>query len=237
MSELKEALLQASDTIGISLTEKQLLKFDCYYTMLIDWNNRMNLTAITTPEEVAVKHFADSLLLLRTVNPLQGARIADVGTGAGFPAVPVGIVRDDLHLILIDSLNKRIGFLKELCSALSLEADCIHGRAEDLGKSSLREGQDLVTARAVAHLRTLSEYCLPFVKVGGEFVALKGPEIEEELKEAEGAIHILGGALEKIYRFELPDGSRRTILRIKKISQTPTKYPRTPAKISKSPLI
>ena len=236
MSELKKALAQAADTLAISLDEEQLNRFDLYYNLLVDWNSRMNLTAITAPEAVALKHFADSLLLLKAAELPQNGRLADVGTGAGFPAVPIGIVRRDLHLVLVDSLNKRIVFLKELCAVLKLHADCLHGRAEDLGKTGLREMQDVVTARAVAHLRTLSEYCLPFVKVGGLFVALKGPEIEEEVREAEGAIEILGGKLEETCRFELPDGSRRTILRIRKISQTPTKYPQSPAKISKLPL-
>ena len=161
MSELKKALAQAADTLAIPLDEEQLNQFDLYYNLLVDWNSRMNLTAITAPEEVALKHFADSLLLLKAAELPQNGRLADVGTGAGFPAVPIGIVRRDLHLVLVDSLNKRIGFLKELCDVLKLHADCLHGRAEDLGKTGLREMQDVVTARAVAHLRTLSEYCLP----------------------------------------------------------------------------
>lgn len=236
MSELTQYLAKAAEALDFSLTEEQLDRFDTYYNILVDWNSRMNLTAITAPEEVAVKHFADSLLLLKAAEIPQGSRLADIGTGAGFPAVPIGILRTDLHLVLVDSLNKRIGFLKELCDTLGLSADCIHGRAEDLGKAGLREMQDIVTARAVAHLRVLTEYCLPFVRIGGVFAALKGPEIEEELTGARDAIRILGGELEDTLRFTLPDGSRRTILRIRKISQTPTKYPRTPAKISKSPL-
>lgn len=236
MSEMTTHLARAAEALGFSLTEEHLNQFDVYYNLLIDWNSRMNLTAITEPEEVAVKHFADSLLLLRAAEIPQGGRLADIGTGAGFPAVPIGIVRNDLYLVLVDSLNKRIGFLKELCGTLGLSADCIHGRAEDLGKTGLREMQDIVTARAVAHLRVLTEYCLPFVKIGGVFAALKGPEIEEELTGARDAIRILGGELEETLRFTLPDGSRRTILRFRKISQTPTKYPRTPVKISKSPL-
>ena len=234
---MKKTLESAAAELGLILPEGALASFETYFDLLVDWNSRMNLTAITAPEEVAVKHFADSLLLTKAVELPEGGRLADVGTGAGFPAVPIGIVRPDLHLVLVDSLNKRITFLKELCSALHLRADCIHGRAEDLGKGGLREMQDVVTARAVAHLRTLAEYCLPFVKVGGVFAALKGPEIEEELKESEKAIALLGGKLEEICRFTLPDGSKRTILRIRKISQTPTKYPRNSAKITKSPLV
>ncbi len=236
MTELMSCLLKATEALSLSLSREQLEQFNRYYNLMIDWNSRMNLTAITDPEGVAVKHFADSLLLTKAVSFPEGAKLADIGTGAGFPAVPVAVIRKDIHLILVDSLNKRISFLKELCATLEIQANCIHGRAEELGRTALREQVDVVTARAVAHLRVLAEYCLPFVKPGGFFVALKGPEIETELAEAERAIQVLGGELDENFRFTLPDGSRRTILRFKKISQTPTKYPRPSAKIAKSPL-
>lgn len=236
MTEFETLLARAAEAVDCPLTPEQLEKFKRYYNMLADWNTRMNLTAITDPEGVAVKHFADSLLLLKAVEIPQNAWLADIGTGAGFPAVPAGIVRGDLHLVLVDSLKKRVGFLIELCAALGLQADCIHGRAEELGRTGLREKQDVVTARAVAHLRVLTEYCLPFVKVGGVFAALKGPEIEKELKEAGNAIKTLGGEMTDVCRFTLPDGSRRSIVVVQKISQTSTKYPRGSAKINKTPL-
>ncbi|MGI5895380.1 MAG: 16S rRNA (guanine(527)-N(7))-methyltransferase RsmG [Oscillospiraceae bacterium] len=233
----EEQMLMWAAKAGIDLTEEQASAFRLYYEQLIDWNSRMNLTAITAPDEVAVKHFVDSLLLLQVASVPEHAKLADIGTGAGFPSVPIGIVRRDLQLTLADSLNKRVNFLKELCSALNLNAKCIHGRAEDLGRTpSLREQQDLATARAVARMRELSEYCLPFVKVGGLFVALKGPELNEELEEAKPAIRILGGKIREVKEYNLPDGSRRTAVVVEKISQTSTKYPRTPAKISKLPL-
>lgn len=233
----EEQMLSWAAKAGIDLTEEQASAFRLYYEQLIDWNGRMNLTAITEPNEVAVKHFVDSLLLLRIISVPQHARLADIGTGAGFPAVPIGIVRRDLQLTLADSLNKRVNFLKELCGTLGLNAKCFHGRAEDLGRMPLlREQHDVTTARAVARMRELSEYCLPFVKVGGFFVALKGPELNEELEEAKPAIRILGGQISEVQEYSLPDGSRRTAVVVKKISQTPTKYPRTPAKISKSPI-
>jgi len=236
MSEMKEELVRAAGILEIPLTPEQLEQFETYYRLLIEWNGRVNLTAITTPKDAAVKHFADSLLLTKAVELPQGGRLADIGTGAGFPSVPAAILRPDLRLTLVDSLNKRIRFLEALSAALGLNAACLHGRAEELGRTKLRETQQVVTARAVAHLGTLAEYCLPFVEVGGVFAALKGPEIEEELMESEKAIRILGGELEEICRFTLPDGSRRSILRIRKISQTPTGYPRASAKIAKSPI-
>ena len=233
----EEQMLMWATKAGINLTEEQASAFRLYYEQLIDWNSRMNLTAITAPDEVAVKHFVDSLLLLQVASVPEHAKLADIGTGAGFPSVPIGIVRRDLQLTLADSLNKRINFLRELCGVLHLNAECIHGRAEDLGRmSSLREQHDFATARAVARMRELSEYCLPFVKIGGFFVALKGPELNEELGEARPAIRTLGGRIREVEEYSLPDGSRRTAVVVEKISQTPTKYPRTPAKIAKLPL-
>ena len=224
--------------LGISLQEAELEQFDLYAQLLVEWNQRINLTAIVKPEEIVVKHFIDSLTLLKAVELPQNAAVIDVGTGAGFPSVPIKIVRPDLRLTLLDSLNKRITFLKELSAALGQENLCIHSRAEEAGRNpAYREKYELATARAVAHLRELSEYCLPFVKAGGCFAALKGGEPEEELRESQHAIALMGAGLEKSIPFELPDGSRRSILILRKISQTSTKYPRPSAKIAKNPLI
>ncbi|MCI8648622.1 MAG: 16S rRNA (guanine(527)-N(7))-methyltransferase RsmG [Anaerotruncus sp.] len=233
-----EMLQQSAQQIGISLSEQQLQQFDQYAQILVSWNEKINLTAITKPEEIVVKHFIDSLLLLKAVQLEQNAAVIDVGTGAGFPAVPVKIARPDLQITLLDSLNKRITFLKELSQQLGQGNQCVHARAEEAGRQeSYRAQYSLATARAVAHLRELSEYCLPFVKVGGRFAALKSGAIQEEVQESKKAIHLLGGKIEKIWEFQLPDHSARTIICIKKISQTATIYPRPSAKIAKKPLI
>lgn len=222
---------------GLKLNQKQLELFDIYAQTLVEWNEKINLTAITQPDDIVVKHFADSLLLLNAVTPPQGCKMIDVGTGAGFPSVPVKIAREDIKLTLLDSLNKRINFLTELSKALELETNAIHSRAEDGGrKTELREKFDIATARAVAHLRELSEYCLPFVKVGGYFVALKGYEIENEMEEAKKAICILGGQVERVEKYTLGEDNKRAIVVIKKVAPTPVKYPRQSGKIAKCPL-
>ena len=223
---------------GLSITEEQATQFDAYAQILVEWNEKMNLTAITAPEEIVVKHFLDSVLLLSHAPASANASMIDVGTGAGFPSVPCAILRPDLKLTLLDSLNKRITFLSHLTDAIGVKAMCIHARAEEGGRQKeLREQFDIATARAVAHLRELSEYCLPFVKVGGRFLALKGPEMEQELVEAKTAIRLLGGKIREVKTYTLPDGSGRTLVIIEKISQTPTKYPRPSAKIKKQPLV
>lgn len=233
----KEYLEKIAQEYGFALTDVQLELFDRYASYLVEWNEKINLTAITDPQEICVKHFLDSLLLLDAVSVSKDASVIDVGTGAGFPSVPCKIVRSDLTLTLLDSLNKRIQFLKGLSEQLEIKTNCIHARAEDGGKNeALREKFDLATARAVAHLRELSEYCLPFVKVGGYFVALKGYEIEQELEEAKKAIKLLGGKIIEVKKYDLPEDNKRGIVIIKKISQTPTKYPRIAAKIKKQPI-
>lgn len=217
--------------------EKQAEEFDRYAGLLAEWNQKINLTAILEPEEICIKHFLDSVLLLSAAEPEAGASLIDVGTGAGFPSVPCKILRPDLRLTLLDSLNKRVRFLQLLSQELGQENVAVHGRAEELGrKAEYREQFDLATARAVAHLRELAEYCLPFVKPGGCFAALKGYEVEEELAQAEKAIRLLGGEVESMKKYDLPQGNRRAIVLIRKISQTPTKYPRLSAKIKKEPL-
>jgi 16S rRNA (guanine(527)-N(7))-methyltransferase RsmG len=222
---------------GISLTPEQLRQFALYAGLLLDWNTRMNLTAITQPEEIVVKHFLDSLLLLKHAGLPDGESVIDVGTGAGFPGLPLKIARPDLRLTLLDSSAKRTGFLQEVANALGLEVVTIHGRAEEQGqKPEHRERYLLVTARAVAVLPVLCEYCLPFAKPGGVFAALKGPGIQAEAEDAKAAIKKLGGLLTAIEEYELPNGNRRTIVLVQKISQTPAGYPRTHAKIAKRPL-
>jgi len=233
----KDSLKSQAAEYGIDLTEEQLDKLECYANTLVEWNEKINLTAITQPNEIATKHFLDSLLLLHAIELPQNASLIDVGTGAGFPSVPCKLVRSDINLTLLDSLNKRINFLNALCEALEVKSTNIHARAEEGGrKPGLREQFDVATARAVANLRELAEYCLPFVKVGGLFVALKGYEIDDELDTAKKAIKELGGKVLEVKKYILPDDSKRSIIVIKKISQTPAKYPRQSAKISKSPL-
>lgn len=237
MERFQEYLKEQAEAESFLLTQAHLEQLQEYATLLLEWNQRMNLTAITSPEEIAVKHFVDSLMLLRFANPVEGARLIDVGTGAGFPALPVKTVRPDLKVTLLDSLQKRITFLSAVSEALGQGNDCIHARAEDGGrKPELRERFDLATARAVAPMRLLAEYCLPYVKVGGLFVALKGPDLEEELEGAKPAIKLLGGKIQKVESYQLAGVYGRTAVIIKKISQTPTKYPRPSAKIAKAPL-
>lgn len=235
----RDFLMDKLKETGFELSQSEQLteRFDRYAEMLVDWNEKINLTAITAPDEIVIKHFVDSLLLLKAYDVPKGASMIDVGTGAGFPSVPVAMVRDDIRLTLMDSLNKRINFLKELSKTLGVNTECVHARAEEFGnKPEYREQYDVACARAVAHLRELSEYCLPFVKVGGAFVALKSVGLEQELEEAKAAIDILGGKVERISRFTLPDGAERAIAVIRKIRPTPKKFPRPYGKIKKNPL-
>lgn len=233
----KDVLISSAKEYGFDISVSVAEKFDIYANTLVDWNNKINLTAITEPQDIIDKHFIDSLLLLLAHNVKDDATMIDVGTGAGFPSVPVKLYRDDIKLTLLDSLNKRINFLKELSDCLEIKTNCVHFRAEEAArKDEYREKYDVATARAVAKLPVLCEYCLPFVKVGGYFVALKGSDTSAEVEISKNAIKLLGGQIEKVEEFSLPDGSSRGIVVIKKISQTPTKYPRQSAKISKSPL-
>lgn len=184
-----------------------------------------------------MKHFVDSVALLSIFTPDKGAKVIDIGTGAGFPGVPLKIARPDVEITLLDSLNKRLVFLEELLNGLDLSAQLVHARAEEGGRNpALREGFDWAVSRAVANLRLLAEYCLPYVRVGGIFTAMKGPEVEQELLEAQGAIEVLGGTVERVERFSLPDGSGRTVVVVRKERPTPTAYPRHGSKIAKKPL-
>lgn len=217
----------------ITLTENQYEQFQKYFELLAEWNEKMNLTAITDESGVALKHFADSLSLLNFVDIPQNSSLADVGTGAGFPGVVLKIARPDIKLTLIDSLNKRLVFLNEVCSQLGIDAELIHSRAEDGARDEkLRESFDFVASRAVARMNVLSEYCLPYVKEGGAFCAMKGAQANEEFKESLNAINTLGGKLENKYFFELPEnGGERAIAVVRKVKNTPQKYPRQSGKI------
>lgn len=230
---IKDLLLNFIKDYKITLTENQYEQFQKYFELLAEWNEKMNLTAITDESGVALKHFADSLSLLNFVDIPQNSTLADVGTGAGFPGVVMKIARPDIKLTLIDSLNKRLVFLGEVCAQLGIEAELIHSRAEDGARDEkLRESFDFAVSRAVARMNVLSEYCLPYVKVGGAFCAMKGAQANEEFKESLNAINTLGGKLENKYFFELPEnGGERAIAVVRKVKNTPQKYPRQSGKI------
>ncbi|MBQ7045578.1 MAG: 16S rRNA (guanine(527)-N(7))-methyltransferase RsmG [Clostridia bacterium] len=230
-------LVELCKDFSPNITNEQLEQFDLYAKMLVEWNEKINLTAITDPEQIVIKHFYDCALILKNFGLKQGASVIDVGTGAGFPGVVLKILRPDIKLTLLDSLNKRINFLNELCAALKIDVTTIHARAEDAAqKNGLREQFDVATARAVARLNVLCEYCLPFVKKGGTFLSLKGPAANEEAVEAKNAIKVLGGELRSICSETIADNEQRCFVIIKKISQTPPKYPRISAKLKKQPL-
>ena len=233
-----DILREKAEKSGITLTEEQIEKLRIYYELLVEWNEKMNLTALTEPDDVALKHFCDSILLLSYADVKEGSSLIDVGTGAGFPSVPIKIVRPDIKLCLLDSLNKRLVFLQEVVDKLGLEnVKIVHARAEDgARKADLREKFDYSTSRAVAQLNVLSEYCLPYVKVGGSFLAMKGKYSEEEIDNAKSAIKTLGGKIEMVDTYNLIDTSERTIIQIKKISDTDKRYPRTSAKIKSKAL-
>lgn len=221
----------------LSLTADQQAAFQTYADLLVDWNQHINLTAITDPKEIAVKHFIDSLSVLTCTDLEEGASLIDIGTGAGFPGLPLKIMRPDLHLTLLDSLNKRLIFLEEVCRSLSLKVNLVHARAEEYGqKPAYREQYDYVVSRAVANLPALCEYCTPYLKVGGKFIAMKGPDGETELQAAANALRLLNCCVHHITSLTLPDESIRIILSLQKQAPTPSRYPRRGVKIAKSPL-
>lgn len=233
----KELLQKESAAIGINLDDTALERLDKYAEMLIETNKTLNLTAITEPDEVLYKHFVDSLSLLTVIDLKEGAKVIDVGTGAGFPGVVLLIARPDIKITLMDGTNKRLNFIADVLAEIGLTADILHSRAELAGKeNNYREKFDLVTARAVANMNTLSEYCMPFVKVGGIFAPMKAAKANEELDSAKGAIKLLGGEIEKVCHLDIQNCGERCIIVTKKISQTPPKYPRASAQISKKPL-
>ena len=222
------------EAAGLELSHELYEKLDIYADFLIEYNKNVNLTAISEPVEVLRKHFIDSIILSKYVDIPANSAVIDVGTGAGFPSVPLKLYRPDIRITLLDSLNKRIDFLKLLCGKLDIEAEFIHGRAEDFSKKpEYREMFDFSCARAVANLSLLSEFCIPFVKVGGSFISMKGPN--ENICEGENAVALLGGMIEKVTEYELFDEKRRIIL-INKISHTPSKYPRNSGQIKKKQL-
>ncbi len=219
---------------GFELTEEQYRKFDIYADFLVEYNKNVNLTAITEPDEILVKHFIDSVLLLKYAEIPENSSLIDVGTGAGFPSIPLKIMRDDIKITLLDSLAKRVTFLEKLCGKLEITAEFIHGRAEDIAQTAeYREKFDFSCARAVANLAVLSEYCIPFVKTGGYFLSMKGRG--EDIDGAKNAIRLLGGEISDISGYTLENDARR-IISVKKISQTSTKYPRKSAQIKKKSL-
>lgn len=239
MTEEKKLLKDCCAEMGIALSETQLEQFMTYLSLLLEWNEKMNLTAITEKRDVVLKHFADCLSLLPALQWQAGMQVIDVGTGAGFPGIPVKIACPDLEMTLLDSLQKRIGFLEEVVRQLELDGvHCIHSRAEDGGQSSdHREKYDLCVSRAVANLAVLAEYCLPFVKVGGRLAALKGPDAVAEVEQAQGALQKLGGKVIEIRDVAIPftELSHKLVF-IEKIAPTPKQYPRKAGKISKAPL-
>lgn len=234
---IKQNFISLFKSAGIAVSDEQFLRFDSYAEQLVSYNERVNLTALTSPEDIAEKHFLDSILPFYHFVIKNGASIIDVGTGAGFPSCPLKIMRSDIDATLLDSLLKRVNFLTQLSDDLGFGAKCIHGRAEELSRDTkYRERYDIATARAVAALPVLCEYCLPFVKEGGYFLSLKGSRGEQEAKEAYTAIRTLGGRLEEVYGYCLPSGDARTLIVVKKISQTPSKYPRNKGQMTKKPL-
>lgn len=231
----KNRLCSLAKENGIILDDTALDRFDTYAELLVEWNGKMNLTAITEPEEIEVKHFLDCLMLSKYFNLDYIQTVIDVGAGAGFPSVPLLIHKPDLCLTMMDAINKRLTFLDTAVHALGLEAQLIHERAEAAGQDeNYREKFDLATARAVAPMNVLAEYCLPFVKVGGYFVALKGSN--DDTEEAKNAIATLGGEIVDNISYKLNGTEPRSIVVIKKISQTPTQFPRKSKKISTKPL-
>lgn len=222
---------------GIEQSDEVLSKLDTLSELLIQWNEKINLTAITDSEGVMVKHMFDSLTLLRFTDIPAGSKVIDVGCGAGFPSLPLLIAKPEIKMTFLDGTAKKLKFIDEALNKLNLKGITLHERAEQLGKSKVsRETYDFATARAVAALNKLCELTLPLIKPGGSFIALKGKEGREEAALAENALKTLGGEIKSINEFKLPDGSDRTIIIIKKISHTPTKYPRASTLISKKPL-
>lgn len=232
-------LSRGTAELGIGLGDDQLDAFDRFTGLLLEWNARFNLTRITDPEEIALKHYLDSLALLAFVEVPPGSSLIDVGTGAGLPAVPLRIARPDLGVTMLDSVRKKVSFLEAAVKELGLaDVELVHGRAEDLGREeSHRQAFDFAVSRAVSRLNALAELCLPFCRVGGRFVAYKGPDVDEEVGESANALKALGGELEAVHKFTLPRSDlRRSLVVVAKSRPTPARYPRKAGVRERTPL-
>ena len=228
---------QKLNEFDIKINDEQIKSFEKYMNLLLEWNEKINLTAITQPEEIKLKHFVDSLTVLKYIN--DDDKVIDIGTGAGFPGIPLKIMNKNTKITLLDSLNKRINFLNIVIEKLDLSnIQAIHGRAEEIARNKLyREKYDVAVSRAVANLSTLTEYMLPFVKIGGKCICMKGANVNEELERAQNAIKELGGEIERVDNFYLSDNdNERNIIVIKKVKETNPKYPRKAGTPSKEPL-
>ena len=238
IEEFSKELTKLASKIEIELSLDEIEKLYKFMYLLLEWNEKINLTAITEPEDIILKHFVDIITIRKYIKSEN--KVLDMGTGAGFPGIPLKIISSDTYFTLVDSLNKRIIFLNEVCDKLKLDKiENIHSRAEELAKNKkYREQYDVVTSRAVARLASLVEYMLPFVKVGGRCICMKGSNVDEELIEAKKAINVLGGEIEKVDKFLLPNSDiERNIVIIKKIKNTSCKYPRKPGTATKQPII
>lgn len=239
MGKITEVLIGGAVELGLEFNDKQIEQFKKYYQLLEKTNKNINLTAITDEREVAIKHFLDSLTCQSAVALRDGQQIVDIGTGAGFPGIPLKIYRPGIVMTLVESLKKKVNFLEDVIAELGLqETRVIHARAEDFGRDrKQREYYDLVLARAVAGLPVLAEYCLPIVKVGGLFVAMKGPKVKEEIEAAKNALSVLGGVMDKVINLKLPlIGDERNLVIVRKVSPTPGSYPRRAGMPQKKPL-
>ncbi len=235
----REILKEGAREFGLELSPEELDRFDTFTGLLLSWNQKFNITRITEPEEIAVRHYLDSLAPLLFVKPAKGASVIDIGTGGGMPGLPLKIVRPDLKLSLLDAVRKRLTFIEAAAGEMGLsDVSVVHSRAEDAGRDRLfRERYDFAVSRAVARLRLLLELCLPFCKVGGTFIAYKGPDVEEELEEAKRALRLLGGEVEAVHKFTLPHGGEaRTLIFVKKKGKTPAQYPRKAGVPERDPL-
>lgn len=230
------AITEYSSSINVMLSEEQKEMFYEYMNILLDWNQKINLTTIIEPEDIIIKHFIDSLTVLKYIKN-EKINVIDIGTGAGFPGIPIKIANESNNVTLLDSLNKRVVFLDNVINELKLkDIVAVHARAEEYIKKEKREIYDIAVSRAVANMSTLLEYLLPYLKINGICVCMKGPNIEEELENSKKALNILGGKIIKIDSFNLPDGSKRNIIIVKKIKNTPIKYPRKNNKPLKEPI-